>query len=287
VRDPAAPFWVPSAALQRHVNRTVSGNPEIDWLTHLRATHLAAELPRILIVGCGEGYLERTLSLRAGAGAILAVDADASAVERARRRARRRGFTRVTHAVFDPDAQPLPDGPWDALFVHYALHHAVRPEALLQACHDALAPKGRFVLLDYVGPDRFQYPENRMAVVRRYFRLLPERLRRDAESGRATWRRDRPDAAELARALPHEAARSAELGGLARRAFAEEAFFPGGGGLLHPLLSGLEGNFGRDPADDERVLGVLGDAEAHLTASGLVPDDFALFVGRRRTGATG
>jgi SAM-dependent methyltransferase len=275
LRDPGAPFWVPSAALQRHVNRTVSGNPGIDWLSHLRATHLAAALPRTLIIGCGEGYLERALAKGPASGEIVAVDADAAAVERARRRGEGRGLTRLTHGVFDPDTQPLPAGPWDALFVHYALHHAARPEELLRRCHDALAPKGRFVLLDYVGPNRFQYAEDRMALVHRYVRLLPERLRRD------------PETDELARARPHEAARSAELVGLARRTFAEEALLSGGGGLLHPLLSGLERNFGKDAADDERVLGVLGAAEERWSAAGRVTDSFKIFVGRRRQGATG
>ncbi|HWZ85667.1 MAG TPA: class I SAM-dependent methyltransferase [Thermoanaerobaculia bacterium] len=287
MRDPGAPFWVPSAALQRHVNRTVSGNPGIDWLSHLRATSLPAHVGRALIVGCGEGHVERALAKAKGARQILGVDADTAAVERARRQAERRGLSQLGYAPFNPRSQELPPGPWDTLFVTYALHHAARPEDLLRSCHDALAPKGRFVLLDYVGPNRFQHPADRMEIVRRYFRLLPERLRRGPLTGRILPRREEPDAAALARALPHEATRSAELLDLSRTTFAEEALLPAGGGLLHPLLSGLEGNFGRDPADDERVLAVLGEAEADASARGLLPDAFALFVGRRRTGATG
>jgi SAM-dependent methyltransferase len=171
--------------------------------------------------------------------------------------------------------------------VLHALHRAARPEQLLLRCHDALSPRGHFVLLDYVGPNRFQYDDARMAIVQRYFRLLPERLRRDPRTGRAWLRRERPDAAALSRDRPHEAARSEELAGIARAAFAEQAFLPAGGGLLHPLLAGLESNFGRDVNDDERVLAVLCAAEADLSARGLAPDAFALFVGRRRTGVTG
>jgi SAM-dependent methyltransferase len=167
------------------------------------------------------------------------------------------------------------------VIVHNVLHHAADPEALLRRLDAALAPGGRLVFLEYVGPDRFQYPDERMDVVRRYFRLLPERLRRDPDTGRAIRWRERPDAGRLAREHPNEAALSTRLLALARRTFAEEAFYPAGGGLLHPLLSGLERNFGADHADDERVLAVLCAAEARLEAEGLAPDDFAIFVGRR------
>lgn len=272
--DPGAPFWVPSAALQRHVNRAATGRPDIDWLTHVRAHHLPAALPRVLVVGCGDGFLERSLAKAPGAGAITAVDADAAAVARARRQSQRRGLARVTHAVFDPDRGPPPAGPWDVIFVHGVLHHAARPEELLRSLHDALSPWGRLVFVEYVGPDRFQYSQAHRAIVDRYARLLPERLRDP-----------RPDPAALARALPHEAARSAELLGLARRTLAQEALYSGSGELLHPLLSGLEGRFGKDPADDERVLEVLCAAEARLTRDGRLPDAFAIFVGRRRSGA--
>jgi protein-L-isoaspartate O-methyltransferase len=274
MRDPGAPFWVPSLALQRHVNRAASGSPEIDWLTHVRVHHLAAELKRTLVVGCGEGYLERALAGMPGSGAITAIDADAAAVERARRQVERRGLTGIAHAVLDTDAQPPPAGPWDAILVQGVLHHAARPGDLLKQLHEALAPRGRLVFVEYVGPDRFQLSDAERATVDRYFRLLPERLRFG-----------RPDAEECVRARPHEAAHSAELLALARRTFAEEALYSGGGGLLHPLLSGLERNFGTDPADDERVLAVLCAAEAHLAARRLVSDAFAIFVGRRRAGA--
>ena len=276
MRDPGAPFWVPSAALQRHVNRTASGNPEVDWLTHVRAHHLAGELKRTLIVGCGEGHVERALARMPGGGAITATDADAGAVERARRQVERRGLTGIAHAVLDPDTQPPPAGPWDAILVQGVLRHAARPGELLKQLHDTLAPHGRLVFVEYVGPDRFQYSDAQRAIVDRYLRLLPERLRFA-----------RSDAEESLRACPHEAAHSAELLDLARRTFAEEAMYSGGGGLLHPLLSGLERNFGKDPADDERVLAVLCAAEAHLSARGLVCDAFAIFVGRRRAGARG
>ncbi len=274
---------MPSAALQHHVNRTASGHPSVDWLSHVRTRHLPAELPRVLVVGCGEGFIERALARMAGVGAITAVDADPVAVERARRSAGRRGMAAVSHAVLDPNAAVLPAGPWDAVIVHDTLHHVGRLEELYGRIHDILAPRGRVVFVEYVGPNRFQYPAERATLVERYFRLLPQRMRRDDRTGQPVWRREPVDAARLARERPFEAACSEDLLPLARQSFVPEAEYSGGGGLLHPLLSGSERNFGRAPAEEERLLDVLCAAEARLEAEGRVPNDFAVFVGRRRT----
>jgi len=282
VTHPGSPFWVSSPALQSHLNRTATGHPGVDWLSYVRTLHLPAVLGRTLVIGCGNGDLERALASKDGVGTILAVDADPSAVERARRQAERAGPAAISHAVFDPERDALPDGPWDAILASDVLHHVLALEDLFARVHAALALGGRFVLVEYVGPNRFQYSEERLALAQRYFRLLPERLRRDPATGRTLWRRERIDPVRLERERPAEAARSEAILPLARRAFVPEAEYSGGGGLLHPVLSGLVQNFGVGGSEEERLLEVLCAAEAHLSASGLVEDAFRIFVGRKR-----
>ncbi len=279
---PGSPFWVPSGALQAHVNRSASGHPSVDWLSYVRARNLPAELGRVLVVGCGEGFIERSLARMAGVGAITAVDADPAVVERARRSAERRGLSAVSHAVLDPNAAPLPDGPWDAVIVHDTLHHVGRLEEFYGRLHEILAPRGRVVFVEYVGPNRFQYPAERAELVGRYFRLLPRRLRLDDATGHPVWRRERVDAAALARESPFEAARSEDLLPLARKCFVAEAEYSGAGGLLHPLLAGHAHRFGKAHDEEERLLGVLCGAEERLESEGRIPNDFGTFVGRRR-----
>ena len=280
---PGSPFWVSSGALQGHVNRSASGHPSVDWLSYARARNLPAEIGRVLVVGCGEGFIERSLARMEGVGAITAIDADPAVVERARRGAARRGLAGVSHACLDPNAATLPDGPWDAVIVHDTLHHVGRLEEFYGRLHDILAPRGRVVFVEYVGPNRFQYPAERAALVERYFRLLPRRLRLDDRTGHPVWRRERIDAAALARDNPFEAARSEDLLPLARKCFVAEAEYSGAGGLLHPLLSGHAHRFGKQREEDERLLEVLCAAEARLESEGRIPNDFAIFVGRRRS----
>ena len=281
VKHPGTPFWVPSAALQSHLNRTATGNPGVDWLSHVRAEHLPARVPRTLILGCGPGYLERALARYDGIGEILATDGDPGSVDIAARAARREGLASIAHARVELDGSALPEGPWNLVMAHDVLHHVPNAEAVLRAVRDALVPGGRFVFSEYTGPPRFQHGEAAMELVERYFRLLPERIRTEPGTGRLMWRRGRLDAERLTRENPHEAAASDRLRPMARRLFATDVELSGGGGLLHPLLSGLEGHFHPGSVETERLLQVLCAAEEHATSAGILSPLFTVFVGRR------
>jgi len=243
VSHPGSPFWVPSGALQAHLNLTATGRADCDWLSHVRATHLPARVPRTLVLGCGNGFLERALARQDGIGEILATDPDAASVDAAAKAARREGFASITHARLDPGQEPLPGSGWNLILAHDLLHHLPSPETVLRAIREALAPGGQLVFSEYTGPPRFQHDDVTLEMVERYFRVLPDRIRRDPDSGQPLWRRERVDAVRLERESPHEAAQSHRLLPLARRMFGVDAELSGGGGLLHPLLSGFARNF--------------------------------------------
>ncbi len=284
MNHPGSPFWVPSAALQRHLNRTATGDPACDWLSYVRREHFPRRLERMLVLGCGNGYLERALVRHDGIETILATDPDPAAVEAAERQARRSGLASIAYAVLDASRDALPAGPWSAIIASDILHHLPGIDALYARVHDALALGGRFVFSEYTGPPRFQYPDEQMEVVGRYFRLLPDRWRTNPDTGALLWRRERVDAGRLAREDPLEAAESDRLVPAARRAFAAQAELSCGGGLLHPLLSGFARNHRGDSSEDERLLACLCAAEEHLTSLRLLAPSFTVFVGQRRDG---
>ena len=135
---------------------------------------------------------------------------------------------------------------------------------------------------EYTGPPRFQYDDATLELVERYFRLLPDRIRRDPDSGQPLWRRERVDAAQARAREPCTRPRRAHrLLPLSRRLFGVDAELSGGGGLLHPLLSGFARNFRAGAPEDERLLDVLCSAEAHATSLGALSPLFSVFVGRR------
>ncbi len=90
---------------------------------------------RILDLGCGDGVLTARIAAAGAAVTGLEPDPDMAAA------ARGRGL-----AVIAADAHdPIPGGPWDAVFSNAALHWMRDPALVLSRVFDALAPGGRLV----------------------------------------------------------------------------------------------------------------------------------------------
>src|SRR5438876_769297 len=106
--------------------------------------------------------------------------------------------------------------------VRLYLHRLTNLEGLYRRVEAALRPGGKFFFNEYVGPNRFQYDDERMDLINRYFRLFPDRLRVDHLTGRLLWRRERLSRDQVEREDPTEAVRSEEVLPLARRFFTTE-----------------------------------------------------------------
>lgn len=274
--------WTASPTVRRYLHELVSGNPDCDWVTYLEWKHLPPRVDRALVLGCGPGWLERALAGRGRFGSIVAYDFAQDTVDRARREALAAGLTSIEYRVVDLEREDL-DGPYGAIFANDVLHHISDLEGISERISDALTPEGRFLFCEYVGPNRFQYSDERMDVVNRYLRLIPDELRRDHVTGRILWKRERLSAAQVTLEDPTEAVRSEDVLPVARSRFAVEALYRYGGGLLNPLLFGIVPNFDESRPHDARLMRGLCEAEARLSDSGAIEPDFSIFVGRRRS----
>lgn len=274
--------WTSSATVRRYLHLLVSGNPECDWPTWVRAKHLPERVERVLVLGAGTGWLERALAKKEGIGSIVACDFAAETVAAAEAAALVEGLDQIRYAVRNLESEPLPEGPFDAVFANDVLHHITDLEGLYGRIHDALAPGGKLLFNEYVGPNRFQYSDERMALINRYFRLIPDHLRFNPYWGGLFWNRWRTDPVKLAEDDPTEAVRSEDVLPLAREFFETEKEYSYGGGLLNPLLYEIVGNFDEEKPYDRGLLKILCDAEDRLTRSGRIEPDFRIFVGRRR-----
>jgi SAM-dependent methyltransferase len=274
--------WTASPTVRRYLHWLVSGSPECDWPTWVRAKHLPPDVNRLLVLGCGSGWLERALAQKTGIGEITACDFARDRVLAAEQTARQEGLDRIRYQVCNLEAEALPEGPFDAIFANDVLHHITGLEGVYGRIHEALAPEGKLLFNEYVGPNRFQYSDARMELINRYFRLIPDHLRFNPYWGGLFWSRFRTDPAKLIADDPTEAVRSEDVLPLARRFFEAAAEYPYGGGLLNPLLYEIIANFDEQRPYDNRLLQVLCDAEDRLTRSRLIEPDFCVFVGRRR-----
>ncbi len=106
--------------------------------------------PRWLELGAGEGAFTLALADVLGPDArVIALDRDRRALETMRRRVAD-GFPEASVEAEAADfTSGLPDGPFDGVLAANSLHFVRTPDAVLAAIYGALAPGGRFVLVEY------------------------------------------------------------------------------------------------------------------------------------------
>jgi O-antigen biosynthesis protein len=275
--------WTSSRVVREYLHERVSGNPACDWVTWMLHRHAAGENLRALVLGSGEGWLERALAAHPRIASVTAIDLSEAAVERAREVAASAGLSaRVRHAIVDLERDLLPPGPWDLVLAHDVIHHVRGLDALFSRISGALSPKGRLLFCEYVGPARFDYGRRREAILDEALRSLPEKYRRLPGGRGLATRGNRTDPGELALRDPSEAVRSDRILPTLRASMDVLEEIPYGGSLLAPLLYELVANFRDGDPEDEAVLRALCDRETGLIASGDLPSDYVVIAAARR-----
>jgi 2-polyprenyl-3-methyl-5-hydroxy-6-metoxy-1,4-benzoquinol methylase len=276
-----AKVWTASPTVRRYLHRLASGHPDCDWPTYVRANHMPASVDRVLVLGCGSGWLDRALWMKGGIRSVVACDCAPAAVERARELARA-GDMNIEYSVLDLERDELPGTEFDVIVANDVLHHVTNLETLYARIQGALRPDGRFIFAEYVGPNRFQYSDAQMDIINTYMRVIPDRLRYDPCLKITLWKKERLSIDRVVADDPTEAVRSEDVLPLARSMFKVESEYPYGGSLLSPLLYEIIVNFDESNPEDRRLLEILCGAEDRLIRAGQLSADFCIFVGGLR-----
>lgn len=232
--------WMAEPAVRRYINESVTGSPDVWPMAWLQGLAEAKNLRRCVVLGCGDGPLERDL-VRKGLGReVLGIDLSRGAIERAEALAREEGLEGIAYLRADLNRLALDRASFDGAFFHQALHHVESLEDCLGAVRDALVDGGLFYVDEYVGPSRSEWRSERRSALRsdrrsgllaeadELFRSLPAEIRRRKHLQVPVDWRD-----------PTEAIRSSEILPVVRSLFEVVEERPYGGNFLsviHPHL---------------------------------------------------
>jgi SAM-dependent methyltransferase len=276
-------FWTRSRVVREYLHEMASGDPRCDWVTWMTHRYAVGSDLRILVLGCGEGWMERALAASPRVRQVIGVDFSGEALQRATERAAAEGLSeKIRHEAVDLDHDALPGGPYDLVFAHDVIHHVRDLEGLFPRIAERLAPAGVLLFCEYVGPRRFQYDSKRREIIEEFLRALPEKYRRLPRTGGVATEGVRTDPGALARQDPSEAVRSDEILPAVRKAMrvVEEVSY--GGSILNPLLYEIIANFEDGNEADEAILRQLCAAEKVLIRTGAIESDYKIVAARRR-----
>jgi len=279
-------FWMNPARVRAHLNRLATGSPFCDWLTWFK-THWfppdpGGALRRCLVLGCGDGWLERALVADRPDLRVDACDIAPGAVARARETARGIGREAIEYSVLDLDREELPADRYDLIVAHSVLHHVAELEHACDQIERSLRPGGLMVVNEYVGPRHLQYTQEALEVIDGLMAALPERYRVSSATSEVLDSKPRPDLGYLLQVDPSEGVRADELDGFVRSRF--ELLYEAdlGGTVLQHLLWQIAHNFRDDEPFDQIVVGLLCAIEECLVAEGALASDYRFYVVGRR-----
>jgi SAM-dependent methyltransferase len=236
-----------------------------------------------LSLGCGYGIVERVGIQQEIARRFEGYDIAPEAVAVAAQEAEKEGIAdRIDYAAADLNAIELEPGRYGAVFAAQTLHHIEALEHLLDQIHHSLTPEGLFVVNEYVGPQRFQFPDEYLQLMDGLLAVLPESHRRSLKDGSVKGKVARPTAEEVYKVDPSESVRSDEIMDLIEERFEIVYRADFGGTLLQFVLSDIAGNF--DPADpkDVAMIDLVCLYEKTLVEQGVLPSDFVYLVAKKR-----
>ena len=270
--------WLGHPLITEHYQErgNIDGLPWPEWIRK----RLGGPAEKSLDLGCGTA--DRSLDVfRAGASRYIeGIDISVDRLAEAEARLSQQGIPGSFRAE-DVNSIRLPANTYDLIFSYHSFHHFLELEHIMEQVHQALTPRGLFVLEEFVGPTQFQWTYLQIELVRSILRFLPEDLR----MYRMGWMKEfegRPKPEEVEAASPFESIRSGEIVPLFKRYFHVVTVKQLGGTLQHLLYNGIIHNFIRDRDRAAAHVKAVYGMEDTLMDFCLIPSDFMLLIGQRR-----
>ena len=102
------------------------------------------------MLDCAAGTGEFSLAAAKRAASVLCTDQSQPMLDRARKKAAKRGLTNISFAQRDVTALSDPDGSFDAVIAANVLHLLPEPETAVRELWRVAAPGGRLILPTYL-----------------------------------------------------------------------------------------------------------------------------------------
>lgn len=132
----------------RFYDLTQWSNRAVNAAAAARAAELIPRGARVL--DCAAGTGEFSLAAAEKAESVLCTDLSLPMLERARKKARKRGLSNIRSARWDITALPDRDGSFGAVIAANVLHLMPRPEPVIRELWRVTAPGGRLILPTYL-----------------------------------------------------------------------------------------------------------------------------------------
>lgn len=269
-------YWLNNKLVEESTYRLMTDTPN-HWLGWLLNDYFAERtFDRSLSVCCGDGAHEIQLYTSGKVRFVSGVDISEGAIKQAIARFEGVGAPRECYGFEMGDVNALEiDGTFDLILSTGALHHTTNLEELLATVERVLTPNGYFVVVEFIGPNRFQWSDRQIEITNQVLSSLDPYYLRDGKNTRL----ERPTIESMLACDSSEAVRSAEVYPLVKKYFAVRYERLYNGTLLHqlhPLLRSALAN--QQERDFDSIVKLILLLEDLLIKNNVLPSDFVFLI---------
>lgn len=268
--------WESHPVVREMMNERRGGLDLVSWV----ARQLPRKAERAAGLGVGAASAELALLRTGMVERFDLYDVTSDLLAEAQAQATRDGLAdRVRCHVANINWLELPPNSYDLITFFSALHHVANMELVLHRCREALRTGGTFVAMEYVGPDRFDFPEEHVQLAHGIYRTLDPRLRGQQPELPA------PRPLDVALADPSESIRSSDIPRLVQQYFPEVRVTSSDAALTIILWYGLNHDAMHDTPLGHELARWLLDVDRALVRSGRLPTYQAAFIAVKDDGS--
>ena len=174
-------YWNDLEVVGKYKNKLATGNENVHWIGDI-LNRFKEYLPfdDVLVVGCGNGWLERQLYDLGIGKHFDAFDMSEKYVNEAKELKQSRA---IDYFLDDINSMSkIEDEKYDAVFNFAVLHHAAEVDNALKKLAKCLKTNGLMFNEEYVGPARNQYSDEHLNLMMEVMSDLPEKYRTKVKS---------------------------------------------------------------------------------------------------------
>jgi SAM-dependent methyltransferase len=268
--------WIGHPLAAARLQRIMSGHSTHSrWFVETQMKNKPVK--RGLGVGVGVAFHELQLMESGAVRFFDFYDVSQAGLDIARNSATEMGVTDRIHFVCaDINNATLPDNTYDVITFMASLHHIERLQETLKQCEKALAPEGILWAFEYVGPDRFQYPDEHADIAKLIYKVLDPDMRLPGEPDLKF-----PSPEDVIAVDPTEAIHSSEILSTMTSIWPSLEVYGQYGSLLFMLMWCLDYNAIYDNPKCFQMYGTLVELETKLVDRGALPHYFVNAVARK------
>ena len=146
-------YWLENQELHNY-STTCMWELKTDWGHYIQEKYSLTN-GMCLSIGCGNGELERGLIEIGCVKNVDAFDINPSSINNAKKIAYENGYS-INYFIADANIVSLENNRYDIVIAHNSIHHIKNLERIMQQICSSMKKNGLFIMIEYVGPNRFQ-----------------------------------------------------------------------------------------------------------------------------------